>query len=155
MTSTKLILPIALLVAAPLLWAQVPSKTLGGGKAAGKLMTRDELRACLKQQATLKTGRADLKSQQDTLDAEKPALVDAGTALKEELATLDRSSADAVAAYNAKAQANDQKVDAWNQRNAALVEQAKTWQGQNDSWAATCAGRPYDENQELLIRAGK
>jgi chromosome segregation ATPase len=205
-------------------------KTLSGGnKPAGKLLTRNELRACMKTQDTLKSGRSDLESERAALDREKAELVQAGDALRAERTALERqrnetvsaynakvanrearmtawnqrnaalaemvrskkgdkaemereradlerekaeliqldealkaeapqiesTSSQAVAAYNAKATANDQKVEDWNKRSAAGVERANAWRADNDNWKRDCADRPYREDDEIAIKAGK
>lgn len=155
------------LALAPAGWAQTKPKApprgeprtaalAGGGAApAGRLLTRDELRDCLQRQQVLGERRTELDRSQATLDGEKAELLKAGEALQAELAALDRTSADAVAAYNARAAERDSKVDAWNQRNTRFVDEARAHQADQKGWADACAGRRYREDDEIALRRGK
>lgn len=130
--------------------------TLGGGAASqDRLMTREELRACLLRQQALEPRRAELARQQATLDEERAALLQSGQALQAELAALDRSSADAVAAYNARAAERDARVDGWNQRNVRISDDARAGQAEQQAWAADCAGRRYREDDEIALRRAR
>ena len=59
-------------------------KSLGSGGGSGPVMTREELRTCLKQQATLTTRVADFDRQRAELDAEKAAILQTKQALDAE-----------------------------------------------------------------------
>jgi hypothetical protein len=131
--------------------------TLGGAAPAGsdRVMSRDELRACLQRQQAQEPRRAELARQQATLDAERADLLQSGQALQAELAALDRSSPDAVAAYNARATDRDSKVDTWNQRNARFSDDARASQAEQQAWQADCAGRRFREDDETALRKAR
>jgi hypothetical protein len=97
-----------------------PAKTLGGGaaKPGGKLLTRDELRSCLKTQAGLKTERSEIERERAALDQEKAELQKAVDAAKAE-----RNAA--VSSYNARVAERERRVTAFSARNNAYAELAK------------------------------
>jgi hypothetical protein len=102
MTPRRTAAPIALALclAWPLATAQTTTpakpakpgatKSFGGSKPGGKLLTRDELRACMKMQADMKSGGATLERDKAELQREKAELQQAGEALKADSATAPR-----------------------------------------------------------------
>ena len=198
-------------------------KTLGGKTAGGgKLMTRDELRSCLKRLDEVNQAAKGIDSARPALDSERDALKTSGEALKAERAELDRKLAavrewegrvrahaveietfnrrsaavdsaprdqqekmlealkgdreklhktrDVLAAdeavlvpayresaqtYNERAIARDAKVTDWNQRNAAVVDASVAQQDARALWLNECANRPYLEDDEMAVKAGK
>ena len=141
-------------LAVPLLVACSVAGAAPPPKAGGKLLTKDELRACITLQDGQAKERTQLEERRATLERDKAALESSGGALAAELAATDRSNVEAVAAYNAKAIERDRQVDEWNGRNAALVRDAQGWQGRQDDWTQRCANRRYREDDEKAIRAG-
>jgi chromosome segregation ATPase len=203
--------------------AKPAAKTLGGkSSGSGKLMTRDELRACLKRLDDLNQSVKDLEAMRPTLDRERDELKAAGEALKSERAELDRQlipvrewegkvraqTADIeafnkrndalaeaprnqqpklvqelkverdrleqvreslvteeaklvpvykanVAAHNERVTARDAKVTDWNARNTAAVDTSAKHQEARALWLNECANRPYFEDDEKAIKAGK
>jgi hypothetical protein len=115
---------LALALAWPLTHAQA-TKSLGNGKPGGKLLTRDELRACLGGQQDLKARRVEIERERAELDRDKAALLQAGEALKNDREAHQRSTAEQVSAFNAKNAAHGERVAALGQRIAALAELQK------------------------------
>ena len=198
-------------------------KTLGGKPTgSGKLMTRDELRTCLKRLADVNQSGRDVEAQRPALDREREELKTAGEVLKTERAEVDRllgavrdwegrvrahavdiesfnkrsasvaelprgeqqKVTDELAAerdrlqkvrealavdeaklvpvyqattkaYNERAIARDTKVNDWNARNTASVDAAAKQQEGRALWLNECANRPYLEDDEKAIKAGK
>ncbi|MDP1693084.1 MAG: hypothetical protein Q8L49_14240 [Burkholderiaceae bacterium] len=198
------------------------AKTLSGKAAGGQLMTRDELRSCLKRLDDLSQGGKDLDTLRPTLNRERDELKAAGEALKDERAEVDRQlavvrewegamrvhaadieafnkrnaavaeaprsqqeklidelklerealqkSRDTLGAdearlvpvyqasaktYNERAGARDAKVTDWNARNVAAVEASVKHQQGRALWLNECANRPYREDDETAVKAGK
>lgn len=133
-----------------------------------KLMTRDELRACFKQQADndaeakavlaaeaeYKATRERLMADKETLTkegegidasvlaikAEQTELLAANEELKTKLPDMSRSEQKAaIEAYNVRAKANDAKIEAHNQRKDAYLARA----------------RAFDEAIEKFNKSGK
>ena len=226
-----LVLCTLALAAAPLFAQTAPAKaapkaagkTLGGNAASsGKLMSREELRSCLKRLDDLNLAVKDLEAQRPSLDRERDELKVGGDALKAERAEVDsrlvavrewegrmrshgseieafnkrsaalqeapRGQQDSLAAqlngerdrlqkarealgteeaglvpayqsqakaYNERALARDAKVTDWNARNAAAVDASVKQQEARLLWLNECANRPYLEDDEKAIKAGK
>jgi hypothetical protein len=60
-----------------------------------------------------------------------------------------------VKSYNDRAAARDAKVTSWNERNTAAVKSTESHQDARLVWASECANRPYREDDEIAIKAGK
>lgn len=231
--SAPTLMTLALTLAAAPLLAQTSAakpapkaagKTLGGNAASGgaKLMSREELRSCMKRLDDLNVAAKDLEAQRPVLDRERDELKVAGDALKTERAEVDsrlaavrewegrmrghaseieafnkRSAAlqeaprgeqaslsaqltvererlqkarealgaeeaglvpayqSQAKAYNDRALARDAKVTDWNARNAAAVEASVKQQEARLLWLNECANRPYLEDDEKALKAGK
>jgi hypothetical protein len=200
------------------------NKSLGGKAASGKLLTRDELRTCMKRLEAINTGAKDLQWRRTALDAEKDGLAKSGEALKTERADVESKLAavrewegrmktygaevtafntrmaeapdsklsaserearvkaldaererlgkardplaaeearvvpayqTAVAAYNSKAGGRDALVADWNARNKAINDESLKQESERTGWLLECADRPYREDDEIAIKAGK
>jgi DNA repair exonuclease SbcCD ATPase subunit len=120
---------VALALAWPLAHAQSPSKppaagatkTFGAGKPGGKLLTRDELRACMALQKQMQTQASDLEAQKAPLQQEKVALQQAGDALAADREALERNRQATAAPFQAKADAHGQRIEAFNKKSAELA----------------------------------
>ena len=197
-------------------------KTLGGKAANGKMLSRDELRACLKRLDAVNVAAKDLTPRRTALDAEKDEINKSGEPLKamlvdvnaklalvreweartakhgteveafngrmkaaEEMtrsqrdatmpelnaerdrltkarAEIDADNARLVPAYQAAAKGYNEKVlvrdnavGDWNERNKALNEQSLKQDEERQAWLTECANRPYREDDETAIKAGK
>ncbi len=137
-------------------------------KPKQKLMTRDELRACLKQQSdndaeakAVLAAEADYKKERERLVAEKEMLIKDGEAvdanvlaikaeqaellkaneeLKTKLPDMSRSEQKAaIDEYNVRAKANDAKIEAHNKHKDEYLAKAKA----------------FDEAIEKFNKAGK
>ena len=227
--------PLALLaftlVAVPV-WAQTAAAprtaTLGSGTSSAALLTREELRACLKRQAEFAPRRQELEAQSSPLTAEKTALLQEMEALKLERQKIGQISAtikdyaarrsalsarvaeynarakdlddargrmtaaemrvreqnreallreqeglqrenqaldaeraqfsgqeEMVRVYNARATAQDRRVDDWNARNERALKAQQIYQTDHEAWSADCATRRYREDDEDAIRRGQ
>lgn len=203
--------------------AKPTGKTLGGNAATGgKLMTREELRSCLKRLDDVNQAGKDVEAQRPQLDRERDELKASGEVLKADFAQLqtqlvairewevrmralvadvesfnkrsvalqeaprnrqeklaeelkadrERLEKQRVAlaaeeaklvpayqagtkAYNEQVGVRDAKVTDWNARNAASVDAAGKQQEARALWLNECANRPYMEDDEKAIKAGK
>jgi chromosome segregation ATPase len=97
-------------------------KTLGGKSASGKLLTREELRACLKRLDDTNAVGKDVEQRRAALDKDKDELGKSGEALKAERAEVESRLA-AVREWETRMRAHAVEVEAFNQRSKA-VEQA-------------------------------
>jgi chromosome segregation ATPase len=120
---------VALALAWPLAHAQSqPSKpaagatkSFGGGKPGGKLLTRDELRACMTLQKQMQTRASDLEGQKAPLQQEKAALAQEAETLKVDREALERNRQATVAPFQAKADAHGQRIEVFNKKSAELA----------------------------------
>ncbi len=107
-------------------------KTLGGKTAgSGKLMTREELRSCLKRLDEANLGAKEITAQRQLLDRERDELKVSGGALAAERAVLDRQLA-AVREWESRMRAYAVEVETFNQRSRAAQEAPR---GQQDKLA--------------------
>jgi cell division protein FtsB len=129
--------------------------SLGAGTATGKLLTRQELRECIARRDALRTTRTDVEQRNDTLKRDLDALNTESAQLKTERETLDLTSADGVAAYNARVEARNGRIDAWDARNADLRKEADALNTEQSLWDLECGNRRYREEDEIALRKGK
>lgn len=121
-------LAVTLLVAllsAPLA-AQTPAaggatKSLGGGAGTGKVLSYDELKACLTQQEALNRRRAEVEAAKPQLDADKAALVADQESLKADRAKVDEAQ-QAVRELNERYKDYSARVSAWNERSKTVAD---------------------------------
>jgi hypothetical protein len=106
-TAPQIIVPAALPKAGP--------RTLGGKAPSGKLLTRDELRSCLKRLDDVNATTKDLESRRASLDKEKDDLTRSGDALKAERADVETKLA-AVRDWEARMRAYGAEVETFNKR---------------------------------------
>ncbi len=103
-------------------------KTLGGNAAAGgKVMTRDELRMCLKRLDDVNQAGRDVEAQRPQLDRERDELKASGDVLKAELAQLQSQLA-AVREWEGRTRALVADVESFNKRSAALQDAPRNQQ---------------------------
>ena len=119
------LLALGLLLVLPTASAQESSKSLGGGTARGSVMTRDELRACMKQQAALKERTVRYDAERVVLDKDKAALVADNDALKAERGDIQQSAA-SVADYNARQTDLSARIEDWNRRVQEFESENRT-----------------------------
>lgn len=129
--------------------------TLGKGQGKGALLTRDQLRACLKEQAEIKTAGADAVKAQSEVDAKKAEVDKVTEALQAQRATLDATNEAAVNEFNAKVREREALIDGYNAALPAFNTMAKAYQERQANWQRDCADRPYDEADYFAIQRGK
>ena len=145
---------MALLCAAVSQAADKPA-SFGKGKATGPLLSRAQLRECLAQQGRLQTLSADASKLQAGMAADEAEIKRLDAAHKEKFVSLDRTSAEAVAAYNTESQQLDKLIDAYNANTPAFNAKVEALQAERTSFAKDCDNRNYDEKDELAIKNGK
>ena len=148
---------LGLLLANPGVAADAPKKSssFGGGKPTGAVLTREQLRACLAQQAQVAQVDEQQPKDKAELATRQDELVRSGEALKATLEGLDRSNADAVAAYNEQAQARDQQIDAYQARVDAFNTRVEAQRNEREAFAKGCENRRYFEDDETAIKKGR
>ena len=129
--------------------------SFGKGKAGGPLLTRAELRECMARQERVRASGDETIKLQAEMDKEKADVTRTANALKEQLAALDRTSADAVEAYNQQALAFDKRVDAYNATTPAFNTKIDALQREREVFTKGCENRRFDEKDEIAIKNGK
>jgi hypothetical protein len=123
------------------------------------LLTPAQLRDCLAQkdkldkqtEAALKS-KAAVDSDKAAIDASDAEIDSSGAALAEQAGTLDRTSVDAVNAYNAKVQqrqalidGRQAKIDAYQAKLDAYNGEARAVLASKEAHDKNCANRRYDQ----------
>ena len=116
---------MAVALIAPLAQAQGTAKSLSGGAGTGSIMTREELRACLKQQTTLAARRDQLEQDRATLEKDRAAILAENDALNKEKGQIGQDGG-VVAAINARQKALSDRIADWNARMQAFEKENRS-----------------------------
>lgn len=150
---------LAALACAALASAQAADPPKAGntvkGKGSGPLLTRAELRDCMARQERVRSLTDEVLKQRDSLEKEQTEVTALRDKLKEQSAALDRTSAEAVDAYNRQVQEFDKRADAYNAATPAFNAKAETLQTEREGLAKACENRRFDELDEIAIKKGK
>jgi phage shock protein A len=138
-------LALALLGAPGVAGAADKATKSGTAKSGDSVLTPAQLRACEAQKERLQTQTDDALKDRAAIDQERAELNRVASALGAEAAEVDRSSAEAVDAYNAKVQAQGQRADALEARIAAFNAKAENVKTSKEAYAQACGNRRYDE----------
>jgi DNA repair exonuclease SbcCD ATPase subunit len=95
--------------------AKAAPKTLGGKAPVGKLLSREELRSCMKRLEDVNASGKDNEQRRAALDKEKDDLVTSGDALKADRAAVDTKLA-AVREWEGRMRAHGAEIEAFNKR---------------------------------------
>ena len=125
------------------------------GKGTGAMLSKEQLRSCLSQKAHLNELDADLVKEQSALAATKADVLREGDAIKAKLETVDRTQADAVAAFNQETEAHDKRIDAYQERVTAFNARVDAGKAERDTYGKSCDNRRYLEDDEIAIKKGK
>jgi hypothetical protein len=143
-----LVLAVAAVAAAfpaPSFAQKTPPKSTASTGPKDSILTPAQLQECVKQKERLHAQTEDALKDKAQIEAEKAEIGRLGTSLSDELATIDRSSEDAVAAYNAKVDQRDKLIDAYQSRVGAYNTKAEQVKATKDSYEKACENRRYDE----------
>lgn len=135
--------------------ADKASKAASAPAPRTRLLTPAELRECKTQEARVLTLTDEAKTEKAGIEGEKAEIGRLGTGLAEEVATLDKTSAEAVDAYNAKVEARDKRIDAYQSRVTAFNLKAEAVNTSRDEYAKACDQRRYDERDLNDIKRKK
>jgi len=119
------------------------------------VLTPAQLKDCLdKQQRRDRATDAALKTKGE-IAAEKAAIDKSGAELGDALATLDKTSEDAVAAYNARVDERNKQIETYEAKVAAYNKDAEGVRALVDEYAKSCANRRYDDRDLADIQRKK
>jgi len=153
-SSFILALAAASVLAAPS-WAADKKEGAFGKSGTGAYLTRDQLRTCLARQDKVRQQNDDSAKEQAALTAMKADIVRSGDELKAKLEALDRTNAEAVAAYNELAGARDKQIDEFQTRADAFNARIESNKAERDAFGKACDNRRYFEDDEIAIRKEK
>lgn len=152
----RVLLASVLLIAISSHAADKPKEaTFGGGKGSGAFLTKNQLRDCMAQQAKVKQTSADMQAMQDKMNADKADIGKTGETLKADLEALDRTSPEAVNAYNERAVARDKRIDEYQQQVDQFNGRVDAVRAEREAFSKACENRRYFEDDEIAIRKGK
>jgi hypothetical protein len=151
----SMLLLLAVSVSSSSIAADAVKKEGAFGKGVGPFLTREQLRGCIGLKTRIAKQDDDQSREQTAIAALKDDLVRAGDANKAALESLDRSNAEAVAAYNLQSQARDQRIDEYQARVTAFNARAEAGKADRDAYIKGCNNRRYFEDDEAAINAGK
>jgi hypothetical protein len=114
-------------------------------KDSKPILTQAQLKACIDQKERLRSDTDAAVKSKAGLDAMKTEIDSTGDALSAEAATLDKTNADAVAAYNVKIEARNALVDSWKAKIADYNKGAESVLATKDAYAKACENRRYDD----------
>lgn len=122
-------------------------------KSKAKPITRDQLRVCMNQQDLINSMREKVLQQQASLDQQRAevARMDAELARKR-TALAEPADEAATKALNDEEGRRNELSDSYNARLPALKEQASALETERQSWVERCAGKDFDELDELAIK---
>lgn len=152
---TAALLTLALLGASAGHAADKPKSSFGGGKAGGAVLTREQLRACLAQQAGVTQRDEAMPKEKAALGATHAEISRGGVSLKERLDALDRTDEAAVAAYNDEAQARDKQIDDYQARVTSFNARVEALKVERDAFVTGCGNRSFFEEDEIALRKGR
>jgi len=129
--------------------------SFGKGKPTGALLTRDQLRACLKSQTAIKTDSEALVKEKNELTVQKAEMDRIEAELAAERATVDATKEETVSAYNDKLNAAKARSAALRERQLGFNTKVDAYQTVNDGFKRDCGDRPYAELDWFAIQRGK
>ena len=123
--------------------------------APGTILTKEELRVCLRDKDDILTQRDRLEKEQAVSQTERDQILAQTQILKDAMATLDRTAPGVLDAHDAKVDAHEKRIDAWNQAHRQMLTTIEALNKKQAQWTANCGEKRYREEDELAIRSGK
>ena len=146
----------AVLIASGAHAADPPKKKEGAfGKGGGAFLSKEQLRSCLNQKERIAQSDDELLKERAALGGVKDELARGGEALKAKLEAVDRTNAEAVAAYNDDAKARDEQIDAYQKRVEAFNQRVEAAKPEREAYSKACDNRRFFEDDEIAIKKGK
>ncbi len=119
------------------------------------MLSKEELRVCLKDKDDILAQRAQLEKDQAASQAERQQIIAQTQALKDAMATLDRTAPGVLDAHDAKVDAHEKRIDAWNKSHQQMLSVIDTLNKKQAQWTTECGEKRYREDDEIAIKAGK
>jgi hypothetical protein len=146
----------ALAVAGTVGAAENASKGAASQATSGSVLTPAQLRDCLAQRDHLHAQTDDALKDKAAIDADHAKADRLSAELTEQTVTLDKTNADAVAAYNAKIVEREKLVDVYQAKVAAYNVKAEAVKSTRDAYdKSACENRRYDARDLADIQRKK
>ena len=146
---------VAIALCAPAVGALAADKAKPAATKPDAILTPAQLKDCLdKQQRRDKAIDAALKTKSE-IAADKAAIDKSATELKEAATTIDKTSEDAVNAYNAKVDERSKRIEAYEAKVAAYNKDAENVHVLGDEYEKSCVNRRYDQRDLSDIQRKK
>ena len=146
---------VNVLVLALLLAAVVPASAGSHPAKADKplppSLSRDELRACMKEEDSLQQRHDALEKAHAEHDAQLADALAEALTLSEQMRNIDKYDAAAVDEYNRRTKRRNDKVDALNKQADAMNGETQVLQGENADYTKRCVARPFLRSDEDAI----
>jgi hypothetical protein len=122
-------------------WRKPPRRLRPAAAPAAKpdaILTPAQLQECVNRKERLQAQTDDALKDKAAIEADKAEIARSGTSLAEELTTLDRTSEDAVGAYNAKVEQRDKLIETYQGRVNAYNLKAEAVKTTQDGYDKSC-----------------
>ena len=147
---------IACLFMAGIANAAEPARAAASAPASRtRLLTPVELRDCNAQEKRVLDLTGEAQKEKAAIETDKAEITRVGADLGEQIAALDKTSAEAVDAYNARVEARDKLIDNYQARVTAFNLKAEAVNATRDAYAKACDKRRYDERDLNDIKRKK
>jgi hypothetical protein len=124
-------------------------------KSGSAILTPTQLRNCVDQKERLQKQSETAAAAKAEVDAQKAEVDKLESELAAEIATVDRTSEEAVNAFNAKVARRDRLLETYQSRVDAFNAQAREVQATKSAHEKTCENRRYDERDMDDIKRKK
>ena len=157
---SRLVFPLLLLAGLaaglPSLAAEKASRAASApSKSSNSILTPAELRDCNAQEKRVLDLTVEAQKEKAAIETDKAEITRVGADLAEQIAALDKTSAEAVDAYNARVEARDKLIDNYQARVTAFNLKAEAVNATRDAYAKACDKRRYDERDLNDIKRKK
>jgi hypothetical protein len=134
---------------------KAPAKPTASTGPKDSILTPAQLQECVRHKERLHAQTDDALKDKAQIEADKAEIARTNTSLAEEVATIDRTSEEAVNAYNAKVEKRDQLIDAYEKRVTAYNAKAEQVKATKEGYEKSCENRRYDERDLNDIKRKK
>lgn len=134
--------------------APAPAQMQSPPRPIEPLLSREQLRSCMALQARNRQLAQDARENQVRLTSERDELKRLGDALQVDATTLDRTSEEAVAAYNGRVADRERRVSELERAVASFNQMAGAHEQGRLAYARDCENRKFDDKDEKAILSG-
>lgn len=127
-----------------------PAKT--AAKTGAKILTRDELRACLDEQDRIKQVTAKVRQDEASLEQPRREVEQIDSEIARKLAALEPDNAEGKQALQAEEARRNELADAYNARLRTLRDDATALESDRKGWVERCSNKAFDERDEIAIQ---